>query len=109
YRVTAAQTPTIVMRPRGWHLPEQHLSFTDRGRQVAASASLVDFGLFFFHNAQALIAAGRGPYFYLPKIESSEEAKLWDDVFTFSEQFLQLPHGTIRATVLIETLPAAFE
>lgn len=109
YRVTAEHTPTIVMRPRGWHLPEQHLSFTDRGRQVAASASLVDFGLFFFHNAQALIDAGRGPYFYLPKLESSEEAKLWDDVFTFAEEFIGIPHGTIRATVLIETLPAAFE
>ncbi|MBW1638566.1 malate synthase A [Microbacterium resistens] len=110
YRVTAETTPTIVMRPRGWHLVEKHLEFTDRtGRTLAASGSLVDFGLYFFHNAQALIDAGRGPYFYLAKLESSEEAKLWDDVFTFSEDYLGIPHGTIRATVLIETLPAAFE
>lgn len=110
YRVTAERTPTIVMRPRGWHLPEKHLQFTDRaGRRTAASGSLVDFGLYFFHNAQELIANGRGPYFYLAKIESSEEAKLWDDVFSFSEEYIGIPHGTIRATVLIETLPAAFE
>ncbi|HEX5859794.1 MAG TPA: malate synthase A [Microbacterium sp.] len=110
YEVTAERTPTIVMRPRGWHLPEQHLSFTDRsGRRMAASGSLVDFGLYFFHNAQELIGAGRGPYFYIAKLESSEEAKLWDDVFTFSERYIGIPHGTIRATVLIETLPAAFE
>ncbi|WP_394279848.1 malate synthase A [Microbacterium sp.] len=110
YRVTAERTPTIVMRPRGWHLVEKHMEFTDRnGRTMAASGSLVDFGLYFFHNATELIARGRGPYFYIPKIESSEEAKLWDDVFTFSEQYVGIPHGTIRATVLIETLPAAFE
>ncbi|QTV79233.1 malate synthase A [Microbacterium sp. NIBRBAC000506063] len=110
YRISAERTPTIVMRPRGWHLTEAHLQYTDRtGRALAASASLVDFGLYFFHNAPALIAAGRGPYFYLPKLESAEEAKLWDDVFTFSEQYLGLAHGTIRATVHIETLPAAFE
>ncbi|KRB36375.1 malate synthase [Microbacterium sp. Root180] len=110
YRVTAERTPTIVMRPRGWHLVEEHIRFTDRtGRTMAASGSLVDFGLYFFHNAQQLIANGRGPYFYIAKLESSEEARLWDDVFTFSEQRLGIPHGTIRATVLIETLPAAFE
>ncbi|WP_298040220.1 malate synthase A [uncultured Microbacterium sp.] len=110
YEVTAELTPTIVMRPRGWHLLEKHLMFIDRtGRQLSASASLVDFGLYFFHNAQALIDAGRGPYFYIPKLESSEEAKLWDDVFTFAEEYIGIPHGTIRATVLIETLPAAFE
>jgi malate synthase len=110
YEVTATETPTIVMRPRGWHLPEQHLRFTDRaGRTMSASGSLVDFGLYFFHNAHALVANGRGPYFYLAKLESSEEAKLWDDVFSFSERRLGIPHGTIRATVLIETLPAAFE
>ncbi|GAA5152885.1 malate synthase A [Microbacterium pseudoresistens] len=110
YRVTAERTPTIVMRPRGWHLMEKHLEFTDRtGRAMAASGSLVDFGLYFFHNAQALIDAGRGPYFYLAKLESSEEAKLWDDVFTMAEDYLGIAHGTIRATVLIETLPAAFE
>lgn len=110
YTVTAERTPTIVMRPRGWHLPENHLRFVDRaGRNIAASGSLVDFGLYFFHNAARLIADGRGPYFYLAKLESSEEAKLWNDVFTFSEQYLSIPHGTVRATVLIETLPAAFE
>ena len=110
YRVTADRTPTIVMRPRGWHLTEKHLSFIDRtGRAMAASGSLVDFGLYFLHNAQALIEAGRGPYFYIAKLESSEEAKLWDDIFTFSEEYAGLAHGTIRATVLIETLPAAFE
>lgn len=110
YEVTAEDTPTIVMRPRGWHLVEKHIRFVDRtGRGMAASGSLVDFGLYFFHNAQALIDAGRGPYFYIPKIESSEEAKLWDDIFTFSETYAGIPHGTVRATVLIETLPAAFE
>nr|WP_309129730.1 malate synthase A [Microbacterium sp.] len=110
YRVTAERTPTIVMRPRGWHLPEKHIEFTDRtGRHTAASGSLVDFGLYFLHNAQQLIDAGRGPYFYIAKLESSEEAKLWDDVFSFAEEYVGIPHGTIRATVLIETLPAAFE
>lgn len=110
YEVTAEQTPTIVMRPRGWHLTEKHLTFIDRtGRSMAASASLVDFGLYFVHNAKALIEKGRGPYFYIAKLESSEEAKLWDDVFTFSEDYIGIEHGTIRATVLIETLPAAFE
>lgn len=110
YRVTATETPTIVMRPRGWHLVEKHLRFIDRsGAAMAASGSLVDYGLYVFHNARALIDAGRGPYFYLPKLESSEEAQLWDDVFTFTEERLRLDHGTIRATVLIETLPAAFE
>lgn len=110
YEVTAERTPTIVMRPRGWHLPEKHVTFTDRaGRELPASGSLVDYGLYAFHNAHALIAAGRGPYFYLPKIESAEEARLWDDVFSFTEERLGLAHGTIRATVLIETLPAAFE
>ena len=110
YAVTAERTPTIVMRPRGWHLTENHIRLTDRaGRRLAASGSLVDFGLYFFHNAAQLIANGRGPYFYLAKLESSEEAKLWDDVFSFSEEYIGIAHGTIRATVLIETLPAAFE
>lgn len=110
YRVTAERTPTIVMRPRGWHLVENHIEFIDRtGRTMAASGSLIDFGLYFFHNAQALIDGGRGPYFYIAKLESSEEARLWDDVFSFSEEYIGIPHGTIRATVLIETLPAAFE
>ena len=110
YRITAETTPTIVMRPRGWHLVEKHMRFTDaQGQSGAASGSLVDFGLYAFHNAQELVSRGRGPYFYIAKLESSEEAKLWDDIFTFTEQQLGLAHGTIRATVLIETLPAAFE
>jgi len=111
YRVVDPQsTPTIVMRPRGWHLVEKHLRYIDpAGIASPASGSLVDFGLYFFHNAKELIARGRGPYFYLPKTENHLEARLWDDVFTFSENALGIPHGTIRATVLIETIPAAFE
>lgn len=103
-------TPTIVMRPRGWHLVEKHLRYTDRsGQRSPASGSLVDFGLYFFHNAKELIERGTGAYFYIAKIENHLEARLWDDVFTFSENALGLEHGTIRATVLIETIPAAFE
>ena len=103
-------TPTIVFRPRGWHLTEKHLSYTSpTGLSAPVSATLVDFGLYFFHNAKELIARGRGPYFYLPKLENHLEARLWDDVFTFSENALGIDHGTIRATVLIETIPAAFE
>ncbi|MCU1578311.1 MAG: aceB [Rhodoglobus sp.] len=103
-------TPTIVMRPRGWHLVEKHLRYTDQaGLRSPAAASLVDFGLYFFHNAKELIARGTGPYFYLPKLENHLEARLWDDVFTFSENALGIQHGTIRATVLIETISAAFE
>ncbi len=110
YRVTAEETPTIVMRPRGWHLTEKHLRFHDRaGRAMHASGSLVDFGLYFFHNAKALIAGGRGPYFYLPKLESHREAKLWNDIFVFAQDRLGIPRGTVRATVLIETIQAAFE
>ncbi|MCC2321371.1 malate synthase A [Cellulomonas xiejunii] len=109
YRV-GATTPTIVFRPRGWHLTEKHVQLTDRaGQSCAASASLFDAGLYLFHNAQALIDAGRGPYLYLPKIEGHLEARLWDDVFRFTETYLGLRHGTIRATVLIETITAAFE
>ena len=110
YEVTAERTPTIVMRPRGWHLVEKHIRVIDaHGQSASASGSLVDFGLYAFHNAKQLIENGSGPYFYIAKLESSEEAKLWDDVFTFAERYLGLEHGTIRATVLIETLPAAFE
>ncbi|MCU1525011.1 MAG: malate synthase [Microbacteriaceae bacterium] len=110
YSVTNETPPTIVMRPRGWHLVEKHLTHVDRtGRRMAASGSLVDFGLYFFHNARLLIEQGSGPYFYLAKLESHREARLWDDVFTFSEEALGVRHGTIRATVLIETIPAAFE
>jgi malate synthase len=97
--------PTIVMRPRGWHLDERHLA-VDGGPAVGA---LVDFGLYFFHNARELLERGSGPYFYLPKMESHHEAELWNDVFTHAQAALGIAHGTIRATVLIETIPAAFE
>ncbi|MFI6074666.1 malate synthase A [Actinoplanes sp. NPDC051343] len=97
--------PTIVVRPRGWHLDERHLSFDG----APAVGALVDFGLYFFHNARELLARGSGPYFYLPKMESYLEAALWNDVFTFAQEQLGIPVGTIRATVLIETIPAAFE
>ncbi|TFC37798.1 malate synthase A [Cryobacterium sp. TMT2-14] len=103
-------TPTIVMRPRGWQLVEKNLTFVDRAnRRTNASGSLVDFGLYFFHNAQHLIEGGSGPYFYLPKLESHVEARLWDDIFSHSEDRLGIEYGTIRATVLIETIQAAFE
>ncbi|MED7926443.1 malate synthase A [Nonomuraea sp. LP-02] len=96
---------TIVVRPRGWHLDEKHAKVD--GRPV--SASLFDFGLYFFHCAQRQLDKGKGPYFYLPKMESHLEARLWNDVFTRAQELLGIPHGTIRATVLIETYPAAFE
>jgi malate synthase len=98
--------PTIVVRPRGWHLDERHFPRDDGRPGVGA---LVDFGLYFFHNAQELIERGSGPYFYLPKMESHLEARLWNDVFVYAQDHLGVPRGTIRATVLIETIPAAFE
>ena len=102
--------PTIVMRPRGWHLIEKNMRFEDRaGTQTPASGTLVDFGLYFFHNAAELISRGRGPYFYLPKLEGRREARLWNDIFIHAQETLGIPRGTVRATVLIETLPAAFE
>jgi malate synthase len=97
--------PTIMVRPRGWHLPECHLRIGGR----AVSASLFDFGLYFFHCAQRQLDRGSGPYFYLPKLESHLEARLWNDVFGFAQDQLGIPRGTIRATVLIETITAAFE
>jgi malate synthase len=102
---TDQRLATIVVRPRGWHLDERHL-LVDGQPTVGA---LVDFGLYFFHNAAELLERGSGPYFYLPKTESHLEARLWNDVFTFAQERLGIPHGTIRATVLIETIPAAFE
>jgi len=96
---------TLLVRPRGWHLVERH--FLVDGKPI--SGSLFDFGLYFFHNAQRLIRKGTGPYFYLPKLESHLEARLWNDVFCFAQDELGIPHGTIRATVLIETILAAFE
>jgi malate synthase len=108
--VVGEQTPTIVMRPRGWHLVEGHLRLpVASGDSIPMSGSLVDFGLYFFHNAKELIARGRGPYFYLAKTESHLEARLWDEVFSFAENYVGVPHGSVRATVLIETIPAAFE
>ena len=99
------KTATLIVRPRGWHLLERHMLVD--GEPVCAS--LFDFGLYFFHNAEKLVANGSGPYFYLPKIEGHLEARLWDHVFNEAESRMHLPRGTIKATVLIETLPAAFE
>ncbi|MBV9165928.1 MAG: malate synthase A [Solirubrobacterales bacterium] len=96
---------TLLVRPRGWHLPERHLLIA--GEPVAGA--LFDFGLYLFHCAPRLLRAGSGPYFYLPKLESHLEARLWDDVFSFAEDALGTARGSIKATVLIETLPAAFE
>jgi malate synthase len=96
---------TLMVRPRGWHLDERH--FDVDGKPI--SGSLFDFGLYFFHNAKQLIRKGTGPYFYLPKMESHLEARLWNDVFCFAQDELDIPRGTIRATVLIETILAAFE
>jgi malate synthase len=99
------RTAVLIPRPRGWHLGEKHVAVD--GKPV--SGSLFDFGLFFFHNAKELIARGSGPYFYLPKMESHLEARLWNDVFVFSQDELKIPRGSIRATALIETVLAAFE
>ncbi|MFD4370937.1 malate synthase A [Streptomyces sp. NPDC058486] len=96
---------TIVVRPRGWHLEEHHLEYDGR----PLPASLVDFGLYFYHCARLQIDAGRGPYFYLPKLENHYEACLWNDVFVLAQELLGIPRGTVRATVLIETITAAFE
>jgi len=96
---------TLLVRPRGWHLDERHLEVG--GKPV--SGSLFDFGLYFFHNAERLLGKGSGPYFYLPKLESHVEARLWNDVFNFAQDDRRIPRGTIRATVLIETILAAFE
>ena len=101
----APTTATLFVRPRGWHLVEKHVDVDG----VPISASLFDLGLAFYHNAAALIAKGSGPYFYLPKLESHLEARLWNDVFNFAQDALGIARGTIRATVLIETILAAFE
>jgi malate synthase len=99
------EVATLLVRPRGWHLDERHLEVG--GRPV--SGSLFDFGLYFFHNAERLLKKGSGPYFYLPKLENHLEARLWNEVFNFAQDDLGIPRGTIRATVLIETILAAFE
>ena len=97
--------PTLIARARGWHLEEKH--FTVDGEPI--SGSLFDFGLYFFHNAQELVKRGTGPYYYLPKMESHLEARLWNDVFNVAQDYIGMPRGTIRGTVLIETIVAAFE
>ncbi len=99
------KTAVLMVRPRGWHMTEKGITID--GQEV--SASLFDFGLYIFHNAHELIKRGTGPYFYLPKLESHLEAKLWNDIFIFAQNTLHIPQGTIKATVLIETILAAFE
>jgi malate synthase len=99
------KTAVLLVRPRGWHLDEKHVIVD----QTPVSGALFDFGLFFFHNARELIERGSGPYFYLPKMESHIEARIWNDVFNLAQDELGIPRGTTRATVLIETIPAAFE
>jgi malate synthase len=96
---------TLLVRPRGWHLPEKHIRIDGE----AVAGAFVDFGLYFQRNAKRLMEKGSGPYFYLPKMESHLEARLWNDVFTYAEGESGIPHGTVKATVLIETIPAAFE
>ena len=102
---TDAPLSVVVARPRGWHLEESHILVDGE----PASGALVDFGLLFFHTAKQLLANGQGPYYYLPKMESHLEARLWNEVFVFAQDYLGVPQGSIRATVLIETIPAAFE
>jgi len=104
YRL-AEKTAVLIVRPRGWHLPERHLLVD--GEPVAGA--IVDFGLYFFHNARELLERSTGPYFYLPKLESHLEARLWNDIFVVAQSELGIPRGSIRATVLIETIAAAFE
>src|SRR6266480_556920 len=106
YKLRTDRTlPTLICRARGWHLEEIH--FTVDGEPI--SGSLFDFGLYFFNNAWELVKRGTGPYFYLPKMESHLEARLWNDVFCMAQDYIQMPRGTIRGTVLIETILAAFE
>ena len=99
------EVATLLVRPRGWHLPERHVLVD--GEPV--SGALLDFGLYMFHNATRLLEKGSGPYFYLPKLESHLEARLWNDVFRFAQEAIGVPVGSVRATVLIETILAAFE
>ena len=103
--VLKEKTAVLFVRPRGWHLPEKHVLVDGE----VATGGLVDFGLYFFHNAKELVARGAGPFFYLPKMESHLEARLWNDVFVHAQKKLGIPNGTIKGTCLIETLPAAFE
>ncbi|MCF2585942.1 malate synthase A [Brevibacterium sp. UCMA 11752] len=108
--VNNREQPTIGLRPRGWHLPEKHLIHVDdKGSQSETSGAMVDFGLYFFHNARRLVDNGSGPYFYLPKLESFREARLWNEIFVFAQDYMGIPQGTIRATVHIETITAVFQ
>ncbi|KAH9942426.1 malate synthase [Epithele typhae] len=101
-----SQNPAVlIVRPRGWHLDEPRVTVDN----APVSGSLFDFGMYFFHNAKELVQRGSGPYFYLPKMEHYREARLWNDVFNFAQSYIGMPHGTIRGTVLIETLPAALQ
>lgn len=104
-RTPGRHVPVLLVRPRGWHMVDKHILVD--GEPI--SASVLDFGLYFFHNVHQLLANGNGPYFYLPKMEHHLEAKLWNDIFNVSQDALSIPRGTIRATVLIETLPAAYQ
>jgi malate synthase len=99
------QTATLFVRPRGWHLEEKHIEIN--GEPI--SGSLLDFGLYFFHNAKTLLQKGTGPYFYLPKLESHREARLWNDVFVFAQEYCGVAYGSIKATVLVETILAPFQ
>jgi malate synthase len=101
----APEPATLLVRPRGWHLPERHLLIDSE----PVAGALFDFGLYFFHCARRLVDKGSGPYFYLPKLESHREARLWNEVFCFAQDALDVPRGTVKATVLVETFPAAFE
>jgi malate synthase len=106
YKLGPAESlPAVVMRPRGWHLDERHV----RVDGEAVPGALVDFGLYFFHNARRLLDQGKGPYFYLPKTESHLEARLWNEIFVFAQDHCGIPQGSVRATVLIETITAAYE
>src|SRR5207244_4595700 len=100
-----SKTATLVVRPRGLHLKENHVLIASR----VISASFFDYGLYLFHNVKKLREKGSGPYYYLPKMENHQEARLWNDVFNRSEEILGLPHGTIKCSVLIENILAAFE
>ena len=105
YALNAQGLAVLIVRPRGWHLPERHVTLG--GQPI--SGALLDFGLYFFHNAAERIKRGTGPYFYIPKQENAEEAQLWADVFAFAEEYCGIPHGSIKATVLIEVITATYE
>jgi malate synthase len=105
YKLNDKDLAVLIVRPRGWHLPERHVTLD--GKPIPGA--LLDFGLYFFHNAKERLARGTGPYFYIPKQENAEEAQLWADVFAFAEEYVGIPHGSIKATVLIEVITATFE